>query len=149
MTQTAALSPDERALHAAVVDTLLPGDGDWPSAGALGIADEALRIAALARTGLEPLRRLLAALPAAFAGASADAREAALRAASATEPAGFGSALQSSYNAYYTHPDVLGVVKAKTGYRGGSPQPDGYQLPPFDEAMIAVARTREPLWRKA
>ena len=149
MTQNAALSPDERAVHAAVVDTLLPGDGDWPSAGSLDIASEAARIAALSVAGLDPLRRLLAALPAGFATASADDREAALRSASAGEPAGFGSALQSSYNAYYTHPDVLGVVKAKTGYRGGSPQPDGYELPPFDEAMIATARSREPLWRKA
>lgn len=146
---TNALPPDERALLAAVVDTLLPGAGDWPSAAALDLTDATVRLASLSLAGLAPLRRLLAGLPAGFAGASPDDREAALAAAQAGDPAAFGAALQAAYNAYYTDPRALAVVGAKTGYRGGSPQPDGYELPPFEESMIAQARTREPLWRKA
>lgn len=144
-----SLSADERALLAAVVATLLPGAPGWPGAAELDLAPAAERLAALSLAGLVPLRRLLGALPAGFAAAGPDEREAALSAAQAADPAAFGAALQAAYNAYYVDPRVLAVVAAQTGYRPGGPQPDGHVLEPFDESMIAVARTREPLWRKA
>jgi hypothetical protein len=144
-----SLSDAERALLAAAVDTMLPGAADWPGAASLDLAGEAESLAALSLAGLVPLRRLLAALPAGFAELDADAREAALAALQTTDPEAFGATLQAAYNAYYTDERVLAVVAAKTGYRPGSPQPDGHELEPFDESMIAVARTREPLWRKA
>jgi hypothetical protein len=144
-----SLSAGERALLGAVLATMLPGGGDWPSAGVLDLTAEAERLAALAVDGLGALRRLLAALPSGFAAGDADAREAALAAAEAADPTAFGAALQASYNAYYIDPRVLAVVAAQTGYRPGGPQPDGHELPPFDEAMVAVARTRAPHWRPA
>lgn len=152
---TETLRDGERALLAAVVATLLPGSGDppgsgdWPAAAALDLTDETIRLAALALAGLGPLRRLLASLPAGFADAGPDGREAALAAAQAAGPEAFGAALQAAYNAYYIDPRVLAVVAAKTGYRPGAPQPDGHELPPFDESMVAVARTRAPHWRSA
>ena len=147
---TASTLPDgERALLSAVVATILPGDGDWPAAAALDLTGEAERLAALSVSGHGPLQRLLAALPAGFADDDASAREAALAAVEAADPAAFGAGLQASYNAYYIDPRVLAVVAAKTGYRPGAPQPDGHELPPFDEAMVAVARMRAPHWRQA
>ena len=143
------LSGEERALLGAVVATILPGSGDWPAAAALDLSAEAERLAALSVSGLGPLRRLLAALPAGFAEGDAAARETALAAAEAADPGAFGAALQASYNAYYIDPRVLAVAAAKTGYRPGAPQPDGHSLPPFDEQMVAVARTRAPHWRQA
>ena len=143
------LSTAERALLGAVVATILPGGGDWPAAATLDLTAEAERLAALSVSGLDPLRRLLAALPDGFASEGADAREAALAAVQDNDPAAFGAALQASYNAYYIDPRVLAVVAAKTGYRPGAPQPDGHELPPFDEAMVTVVRTRDPHWRPA
>lgn len=148
---TDALADGERALLAAVVATLLPGGGDWPAAADLELTDETVRLAGLSLAGLAPLRRLLASLPADFAaaGTGADDREAALAAVEAADPAAFGAAMQAAYNAYYIDPRVLAVVAAKTGYRAGAPQPDGHELPPFDEVLVAVARTRAPHWRQA
>lgn len=143
------LSDEEGTVLGAVVATILPGGGDWPAAASLDLTAEAERLAALSVSGLGPLRRLLAALPAGFAGGDAGTREAALAAAEAADPAAFGAALQASYNAYYIDPHVLAIVAAKTGYRPGAPQPDGHELPPFDEQMVAVARTRAPHWRQA
>ena len=145
----ATLSDGERALLGAVVATLLPGGGDWPAAAALELTAEAERLAGLSVHGLGPLRRLLAALPAGFATGDAAAREATLAAVQAADPAAFGAALQASYNAYYIDARVLAVVAAKTGYRPGAPQPEGHELAPFDEAMVALARTRAPHWRPA
>jgi hypothetical protein len=146
---TDALADAERALLAAVVATLLPGGRDWPAAADLDLTDETIRLAGLSLAGLAPLRRLLSSLPAGFPEAGADAREAALAALEAADPAAFGAGMQAAYNAYYIDPRVLAVVAAKTGYRPGAPQPDGFELPPFDEALVAVARTRAPHWRPA
>ena len=143
------LSGEEGTVLGAVVATILPGGGDWPAAASLDLTAEAERLAALSVSGLGPLRRLLAALPAGFAGGDAGTRELALAAAEAADPAAFGAVLQASYNADYIDPRVLAVVAAKTGYRPGAPQPDGHELPPFDEQMVAVARTRAPHWRQA
>ncbi|MFZ9633836.1 MAG: hypothetical protein ACO3EK_08305, partial [Alphaproteobacteria bacterium] len=67
----------DATLMDAVLGTLLPGEGAWPSAGELGLAAEVgaeLGAAGAAR---------LAALPAGFASLDADAREAARRAVAA------------------------------------------------------------------
>ncbi len=139
----------ERELLAAVLDTFLPGSPEWPAATDLHLLAETIRLAGLSVAGLAPLRTLLAALPAGFAARGPDQREAALTVLAESEPAGFGAALQAAYNAYYIDPRVLAIVAAKTGYRPGAPQPDGHELPPFDEALIATARTRAPHWRQA
>jgi hypothetical protein len=121
---------------AALLDTLLPGDADWPAAGRLdGIEDEVAAEAA----------PVLAALPAGFAAGD----EAALRAIEAAQPAAFERLVAAVYLAYYTHPAVRAVLERVTGYEARPPQPLGYELPPFDERLLDTQRKRAPFWRPA
>lgn len=125
-----------------VLDTLLPGDADWPSAGSLpGLAAQVIDDAAP--------DGLLAALPAGFAALDADAQEEALRVLEAAQPAAFERLVAAAYLAYYTHPEVRAVLERLTGYEARPPQPLGYELPPFDEALLETQRRRAPFWREA
>lgn len=124
----------------ALLDTLLPGTADWPAAGSLD------GIAAQVATEAAPL---LAALPAGFATAGADAREAALRALEAAEPAAFERLVAAAYLAYYTHQTVRDALERHCGYAARPPQPLGYDLPPFDETLLETQRRRAPFWRPA
>ncbi|WP_372619358.1 hypothetical protein [Falsiroseomonas sp.] len=127
---------------AALLDTLLPGDADWPAAGTLeGVVEQVAADAAPAP--------LLAALPAGFATADAESREAALRALEAAEPAAFERLVVAAYLAYYTHDPVRAVLERLTGYAAHPPQPLGYELPPFDESLLETQRKRAPFWRDA
>lgn len=138
----------QRSALATVVATLLPGDGAWPSAAELDLIDETLRIAALAPGRVAALLGLLDALPPDFAALDADGREAALRELESSAPAAFAAVLVPAYDAYYTSPRVLEVVERRSGYPQRAAQPEGHALPPFDESVLAVARTRAPLWRE-
>lgn len=126
----------------ALLDTLLPGDGDWPAAGTLtGLAGQVISDAAP--------ERLLAALPAGFAEGDVEAREAALRALESAEPAAFERLVAAVYLAYYTHDAVRAVLERLAGYEARPPQPLGYDLPPFDERSLDTQRRRAPFWREA
>ena len=127
-----------------VLHTLLPGDADWPSAGSLDLA-EAVRgdIDAAALTAI------LEALPAGFAGSDAAAREDALRAIETAQPASFDRLVAAAYLAYYTDSRVRIVIERRTGYAARPPQPLGYELEPFDEALLDARKRRAPFWRKA
>jgi hypothetical protein len=128
----------------ALLDTLLPGDADWPAGGALDLA-------ATVETdvGADALRALLARLPPDFAAGDADRREAALRAIENDLPEVFGRLVDAAYLAYYTAPRVRMVIERVTGYAARPPQPLGYELEPFDERLLDKQRQRAPFWRKA
>ncbi len=137
-----ALDAARHARLTALLDVLLPGDGDaWPAAGALGLADEAWRLAQLDAQHPRLLGELLDRLDGAI---DADA----VRALEVAEPALVGVAVLLAYNAYYTDARVLDVVASRTGYVARPPQPEGFELEPFDEASLARQRAREPFWRK-
>ena len=114
--------------------TLLPGDADWPS-GALIAAD-------VAADAPDAVAVLAEALPGLAAG-----DEAALHAAEAAHPAAFERLVSAAYLAYYTAPPVREVLARLTGYENRPPQPLGYELPPFDPALLALQRARAPVWR--
>lgn len=118
----------------ALLDTLLPGDADWPAAGSLdGMAVDA------------EAAPILATLPPGFAAGD----EATLRAVEAAQPAAFERLVAAVYLAYYTHPAVRAVLERVTGYEARPPQPLGYELPPFDERLLETQRKRAPFWRPA
>lgn len=132
------------ALCAAILDRLLPGDGDWPAAGAHGLAP---RMRAL----LEDKAALAAAemrLGAGFLASSPAARDAALRAWETEAPETFEPLLVAAYNAYYTDPAIRDLIERLTGYENRPPQPLGYALEPFDETLLDKARARAPSWRR-
>jgi hypothetical protein len=115
--------------------TLLPGDGDWPSGDT---------IAASLSSAIAPqLDAVLAALPADFRRGD----EVRLRDVEAAYPEAFECVVTEAYTAYYTDPTVRAVIERLTGYEARPPQPLGYDLPPFDESLLAVQKQRRPFWR--
>ena len=141
------LSPDQRALLDAVLDRLLPPNGDLPAAGALGCAaaiDATLgRDPALRRIFLDGLTAIALR---GFAG-SADP-DATLREVEAAWPAFFAALVSHAYRAYYTDQRVLANLERTTGYPARPPQPLGHQLPPWDPDLLARQRERAPFWRR-
>lgn len=131
---THAILNDPRLVH--LLDLLLPGGDGFPAASEIGLAARIANEARLASS----VASLLEVLP-------REIGQSELEAAEATAPTVFGTALVAAYSAYYTHPAVLAVVEAATGYRAEPPQPAGYALPPFDPAMLAVPSARGPQWR--
>lgn len=130
-------------LLAIVLDTLLPGDGPWPSARDVDLAD------ALRADPEREIDAVLAALPQGFAADDADSREAALRAIEATHGAAFERLVTLAYTAYYIEPRVRAVIERETGYENRPPQPLGYALEPFDDRLLDKQRQRAPFWRPA
>jgi hypothetical protein len=125
----------------ALMDTLLPGDGDFPSGRLVATAiDQHDRFGPV-------LREVLAHLPEGFAAMDAPARTSVLQAIETAEPQLFDRLVVGAYSLYYTHPSVAEVLARTTGYRAGPPQPGGHALAPFDPAMLAVPAARGPLYR--
>ena len=48
------------------------------------------------------------------------------------------------YIVYYKDPRV----HTRIGGDGRGPQPQGYEMDPWDESVLVNARKREPFWRK-
>lgn len=113
--------------------TLIPGDADWPCGDTVALSPEVAPACA----------EILAALPPDFARGD----EAALRAVEASHRAAFDRVVTEAYIAYYTDPAVRAVIERLTGYEARPPQPLGYQLPPFDESLLAIQKQRAPFWR--
>ena len=68
----------------------------------------------------------------------------ALRALEAAMPQQFTVFQQLVYTVYYMEQ----TVHERIGWHGRPPQPEGYEVAPFDEAVLETARKREPFWRK-
>ena len=68
----------------------------------------------------------------------------ALRALEAAIPQQFSIFLQLVYTVYYMEK----TVHERIGWHGRPPQPEGYEMAPFDDAVLENARKREPFWRK-
>lgn len=130
-----------------LLNGLLPGNDVWPPGGSLELTEEVARLATLDSQQPPLVARFLDSLPPEFAELDTAARHQALVGMEESEPDSFGLMVRLGYNAYYTNAEVLQVLRARTGYEGRAPQPDGYQLPEFDESILNTVRRREPLWR--
>jgi hypothetical protein len=64
-----------------------------------------------------------------------------LEAVEQSSPAFFTALVEHTYRGYYTH----SLVQRALGVR--PPQPIGYELPPFDPAILDRQRQRAPFWR--
>ena len=125
----------------AVLSTLLPAHGPWPSGATVaGVVATDLAASLEDRAALA---WLLAALPGEFTAGDEDA----LRAVEEAEPERVGRVVNAAYLAYYTDPVVRAVLEEETGYEARPPQPLGYELPPFDEGLLERQRARAPFWR--
>jgi hypothetical protein len=132
-----------RDLLAAVLDHLLPANGALPAAGELGLAaqvEEAVQTRPQVGT-------LLDELPDGFVELADGAQDGILRGLEQRAPASFTELVELVYSAYYTDQRVLEHIEQSTGYPARPPQPEGYELEPFDDAVLATIRRRGPLFR--
>jgi hypothetical protein len=141
-----------RDLLAAILDTLVPADGGFPSAGEAAL-DHVLAIAAASPELEALLSRGAAAAEAGaraagadrFAALAGDAREPVLRRVESAEPEFFEALVRHTYDGYYCHPAVL----ARLGVEPRPPQPHGHRVEPTDLPDLGHIRARGPLYRPA
>ncbi len=146
---TTILTPAEQATLTAATARIIPAHDNLPGAGDLGVATTIETT--LAQT--PPLRRALlnglhaialASGDQEFPAHSADEQDAVLQTIEETHPAFFTLLVEHTYRGYYALP----VVQRALGLSGEPPQPRGYQLPPFDPALLTIQRQRAPFWRQ-
>ena len=141
------LSAEQRALLAAVMNRIVPAQGEMPAAGDVGIAEFVESVAA---GSIEGRRRLLEGLvqielAAAdrggdFATLSAEAQTAALRSVEAASVGFFQYLVTQTYRGYYTNETVASLL----AYR--APNRQDYDPLPFDENLLEPARERGQIW---
>lgn len=146
------LDTKQRALLVAVLNRVVPAEGEKPGAGEIGVATAIDHVLAASPT----LRRLFLdglveiAVESArqadrtFAENDADDQDAVLRAVERAHPLFFSALVEHTYRSYYTHPRVQRAI----GHNPRAPQPLGYDLPLFDPSMLERQLQRAPFWRR-
>jgi hypothetical protein len=128
---------------AAFVDTLIPGDDLFPPAsvtGAQALLTERIRM----RYGREGFSRVLAVLDGDgfFREASPDKRVETVRGLEREDSELFRFLRFATYFAYYQQPAVIAAIRELGHDYNETPQPLGYELPPFDPARHLPATPR-------
>jgi hypothetical protein len=135
------------------MDRLVPAVDDLPGAGAMGLAQEAERIAGKVLRLQESAVKVLGAVSldmrsharGGFQALSPESQDESIRQVESAMPADFANFLEMVYLAYYS--DIR--VHKRIGWHGRPPQPGGYQMAPFDPSILETVRKRQPFWRKA
>lgn len=132
---TEAITPvDAARLLAALVDTLIPGNAGWPSAGIVGV-QSMLATRLVQERGEDSLDRVIGALGADAAALFSDdeaARVVAIAAWEARDAQLFGWVRDAVFMAYYESPVVVLAIKARGHQYKLIPHIAGYMLPRFD-----------------
>ena len=121
---------------AALLDVLLPGDGDFPPASATSLP-----------TRLMAHPRFAATVPPVLNALKASISPATVAQAERNNPTAFAALLTGVYSLYYTDPGVAAALARLTGYDTRPPQPLGYDLPAFDSSLLAIPAARMPFYR--
>lgn len=125
----------ERATLLAVLDCLLPGDGEFPTASATATPTDVIAYAG--REGVETwLRPGLAMLGQAAGGEflrlDRAGRTAVLERVERQDPGFFEWLLELTYYCYYMQPPVVDAIRRMGIEYNAAPQPRGYQVEVFD-----------------
>ena len=146
------LTDQQRGLMAAILDGIIPREGDFPGAGELGVAEHLDKAVA----GTKDLRRLFAeGLKSVvsmshqeygkdFVSLSAGERVHVLEHIESDEPEFFEELVHHAYAGYYISPEVLRVK----GLELSPPMPKGYPLKPFDLSLLESVKKRGQLYRE-
>ena len=143
----------DRLTLAATMDHIIPPVDGLLGAGEMGLAEQVEQIARRIPRYKESLIRILDALslePIAraeggFAALNSDQQIATIRTVESSMEAHFANFVQMVYTAYYSDSNV----HKRIGWRTGALQPLGWDLEPFDTALLEKVSKREPFWRKA
>lgn len=147
------MSQAQRELATQVLDSLVPGRGDLPGAGAIGVAGYLDRAGGGSLTLRRTLTDLLTAIEAAchskftkqFADLDGDRRTTVLQQVESDHGPDFTELLRRTYAGYYSDPAVLSAI----GIDARPPQPRGFFIAPFDPAVLEGVRKRDRLYRDA
>jgi hypothetical protein len=139
------LSPLEAArLLRDLVEVMIPGDGEWPSAadvGCHGLIGIRL-VELLGEAGFDGMIAALVECGAPFAGRTPDDREAIIARFEASDAKRFAKLRLALYTGYYEHPAVVAAVASLGMPYLARPVLGGYELPPFDPARDAPRQKR-------
>ena len=142
------LTPVQRDLLTAILNCLIPAEGDHPGAGDLQIADfveraispntglRSIFIAGLAQTEIASAKQTNAK----FGQINFAKQETVLKAIQADNPAFFDLVLRQCYNGYYTNPKIQDLVGQQ------QTTPESYQYQPLDETLLEPQKQRVPFW---
>ncbi len=151
-TSRQVFSPSQRELLDAVLDRIIPTEGNRPGAGAVGIGDFVESVA----VGEPGLIRLfmqgLAAIEIAaaergaegFVALADEAKDASLRSVEASHTNFFDQLVLQVYNGYYTDLTVFDAI----GYSVPLPPAPGVKLELLDETLLEAQRQRPPFWTR-
>lgn len=126
----------------AMLDTMLPGGDGFPSASTAGVPEWLSGESRFAPV----LSEVLELLPEGFEDQEPDLRAELLAQVDTAAPGRLNDAVVAAYSGYYTRPAVLEVIETACGYGAGPPQPGGHHLPPFDDAILEVPKSRRQSW---
>ena len=143
-TAVRSLSEADRTVLRAVMDRLVPAIDDLPGAGTMGLGTEVEAMTGQHSSFHLALVGLLDSLAAkGFATLPGPAQDDAIGAFEKAQPVMFDALLEVVYLAYYGDERV----HRRIGWPTGALQPRGFDLPPFDEAILDKTRQRQPFWR--
>lgn len=142
----------DRVVLSAVLDHLIPPVDDLAGAGAMGLGSKVEQRSRRSQVHRGALAAVLDAVSldtsvhaaGGFLALSEERQDDVLRFIETTIPEQFETFLHLVYTVYYMEPAVLNRV----GWPDGPPQPEGFELPPFDESVLDQARKRDPFWRR-
>ena len=144
-------SEQQRTLLYAVLDHIVPPNGDLPAAGELRVAEHVEGVAGLSQRtrrlfseGLKSIEVTSAQIHSSeFADLCDEDKVGVLRQVESQYPDFFSALVVQTYSGYYTNPKVL--LAKGLGLR--PPQPQGYELDEFDIALLENVRKRGKVYR--
>lgn len=147
------LTAADRVTLKATLDRMIPPVDDLPGAGSMGLGESVERYANRSPAMRSALVAILDALSldpgihvsGGFQALKAEQQDEAIRSVEVALTEKFGQFLKLVYVVYYMDPRV----QRRIGWETRPPQPLGFELPPFDEAILEKQKQRKPFWRKA
>ena len=151
-TSRQVFSPAQRELLDAVLDRIIPPEGERPGAGTLGIGDFVEGVAVgepgLTRLFVQGLATIEIAAAergsGGFAALSSEVKDDVLRSVEASRSDFFDQLVLQTYNGYYTNLTVFESI----GYNLPSVPVPGTKLELLDETLLEAQRQRPPFWTR-
>ena len=147
------LSPAHRELLDAVVDRIIPPGDGVPGAGDVEAAEHVEGICGVSPQSRALLTKGLKAIEAIsgrthskeFVDLSDREKTEVLKLVESQHEEFFAALVHETYSGYYSSPGVLQVK----GLPLSAPQPEGYEIEPFDESLLDGVRRRGKAYRDA
>jgi len=149
--KTSFLSRDQQKLLSTVIDVIIPASNGSPSASDTDVAthvESSLSTSSATRnlltSGLQAIEVTSGrAYRKSLADLTYEQRESLLSKIESALPEFFNVLIQQTYSGYYTNSNVL----RSKGIHVGAPQPEGFQMEPFQESLLERVRSSGTKYR--